>query len=206
MVKREGRFGVFYTCQGAPECPTTMNLGQDGKPVVTALPTPHKCPKCEKQNLLLKQSKAGKNYLGCPDAKCKYMTDCDEKGNLVKPADTGIACEKCSSPMVIRTSWRGPFLSCSGYPKCRNARSINAELKEKLKDILPPMPEKTEKKNDIPEVEVNEPCPECDSPMRLMKSRFGPGYYLGCSKYPKCKGKGKVSAELQAKIDAAAPK
>ena len=39
--------------------------------------------------------------------------------------------------------------------------------------------------------------------MRLMKSRFGPGYYLGCTKYPKCKGKGKVSPELQAKIDAA---
>ena len=205
MVKRDGRFGVFYTCSGAPECPTTMNLGPDGNPVVTALPTPHPCPKCEKHKLLLKQSKAGKNYLACPDSKCKYMADCDEKGNPVKPADTGVACEKCGSPMVIRTSWRGPFLSCSGYPKCRNAKSINAELKEKLKDILPPMPEKTEKKaSDIPQVEVNEPCPECDAPMRLMKSRFGPGFYLGCSKYPKCKGKGKVSAELQAKIDAAA--
>ncbi|HUR55260.1 MAG TPA: DNA topoisomerase, partial [Gemmataceae bacterium] len=205
MVKKEGRFGVFYTCQGAPDCPTTMNLGPDGKPVVTALPTNHPCPKCEKQKLLLKQSKAGKSYLACPDSKCKYMADCDEKGNPVKPADTGIACEKCNSPMVIRTSWRGPFLSCSGYPKCRNAKSINAELKEKLKDILPPMPEKTETKgSDIPHVEVNEPCPECDAPMRLMKSRFGPGFYLGCSKYPKCKGKGKVSAELQAKIDTAA--
>lgn len=204
MVKKEGRFGVFYTCSGAPDCPTTMNLGPDGNPVVTALPTPHPCPKCEKHKLLLKQSKAGKSYLACPDAKCKYMADCDDKGNPVKPADTGVACEKCASPMVIRTSWRGPFLSCSGYPKCRNAKSINAELKEKLKDILPPMPEKTEKKgSDIPQVEVNEPCPECDAPMRLMKSRFGPGFYLGCSKYPKCKGKGKVSAELQAKIDAA---
>ena len=58
--------------------------------------------------------------------------------------------------------------------------------------------------SDIPQVEVNEPCPECDAPMRLMKSRFGPGYYLGCSKYPKCKGKGKVSPELQGRIDAAA--
>ena len=27
--------------------------------------------------------------------------------------------------MVIRKSWRGPFLSCSGYPKCRNAKSMN---------------------------------------------------------------------------------
>jgi DNA topoisomerase I len=37
-----------------------------------------------------------------------------------------------------------------------------------------------------------------------MKSRFGPGFYLGCTKYPKCKGKGQVSAELKRRIDAAA--
>ena len=53
-------------------------------------------------------------------------------------------------------------------------------------------------------VPVADLCPECGAAMKLMKSRFGPGYYLGCSKYPKCKGKGKVSPELQAKIDAAA--
>jgi DNA topoisomerase I len=68
------------------------------------------------------------------------------------------------------------------------------------------MPEKTEKKAEpaVPTVEVTETCPECDAPMVLKKSRFGPGYYLACTKWPKCKGKGKVSAELQRKIDAAA--
>lgn len=204
MVKKEGRFGVFFTCEGAPDCPTTMNMGADGKPVVTALPTKVKCPKCEKQNLLLKVSKAGKNYAQCPDAKCKFISDCDAEGNPVKPPETGINCEKCGQPMVIKVAWRGPFLSCSGYPKCRNAKSINAELREKLKDILPPMPEKVEKKPDVPDVKVDETCPECDSPMRLLKSRFpgGAPYYLGCTK-AKCKGKGKVTGELQRRIDAA---
>jgi DNA topoisomerase-1 len=204
MVKKSGRFGVFFTCSGAPDCPTTMNLGADGKPIVTALPTQNTCPKCAKQKLLLKTSKAGKQYVQCPDPKCKFISDCDEKGNPVKPPETGIVCEKCGSPMVVKVAWRGPFLSCSAYPKCRGTKSINAELREKLKDILPPMPEKGEKaKSDVPQVEVTETCPECDSPMRLMKSRFGPGYYLGCTKYPKCKGKGQVSGELQKKIDAA---
>ena len=205
MVRKEGRFGVFFTCEGAPDCPTTMNLGADDKPIVTALPTPHLCPKCEKHNLLLKESKAGKKYLACPDAKCKFMSDVGPDGAPAKPADTGIKCEKCDSPMVIRTSWRGPFLSCSGYPKCRNAKSINAELKEKLKDILPPMPEKkaSEAKSDLPAVTITEQCPECGSPMRLQKSRFGGRYFLGCTKYPKCKGTAKVSPALQAQIDAA---
>jgi len=204
MVRKEGRFGTFFTCEGAPECPTTMNLGADGKPVVTALPTKNKCPRCEKHNLLLKESKAGKKYVQCPDVKCKFISDCDAEGNPIKPAETGINCEKCGMPMAVRSSWRGPFLACTGYPKCRGTKSINAELREKLKDILPPMPEKTEKKKSaIPAVEITETCPECGAKLKLMKSRFGPGYYLGCSKYPDCKGKGKITPELQAKIDAA---
>jgi DNA topoisomerase-1 len=180
-----------------------MNENAEGKRTVTALPTKHKCPRCEKHNLLLKESKAGKKYAGCPDSKCGYMADVDAEGNPVKPAETGINCEKCGKPMVIKV-WRGPFLACSGYPKCRNSKSINAELREKLKDILPPPQEKTEKKSDVPAVEVTETCPECGAPMKLRKSRYaGPPYYLACSKYPKCKGTGKVSPELQAKIDAA---
>jgi DNA topoisomerase-1 len=95
-------------------------------------------------------------------------------------------------------------LACTGYPKCRSTKSINAELRERLKDLLPPPPEKSEKKvAPIPDVPITETCPECDAPLKLMKSRFGPGYYLACSKWPKCKGKAKISAELQRQIDAA---
>jgi DNA topoisomerase-1 len=204
MVRKEGRFGTFFTCENAPACPTTMNLGPDGNPVVTALPTRHRCPKCEKHNLLLKTSKAGKPYLACPDSKCKFMSDADAQGNPVKPADTGIKCDKCGSPMVVRESWRGPFLSCSGYPKCRNAKSINAELREKLKDILPP-PRERKAKAAGPQVEVAEPCPECgSSPMVVRQSRFGRGgQFLGCTKYPKCKGTKKLTPDQEAKLQAA---
>jgi DNA topoisomerase-1 len=183
-----------------------MNLNAEGKPVVTALPTKVKCPKCEKQTLLLKESKAGKKYVQCPDVKCKFISDCDDLGNPIKPPDTGINCEKCGSPMVVKVAWRGPFLSCSGYPKCRNAKSINAEVREQLKarGIELPVSEKREKaKVDIPEVAIDEKCPECEGPMQLKPSRFGKGYFLSCAKYPKCKGTAKVSPALQAKIDAA---
>lgn len=207
MIRRSGRFGVFYTCSDAPNCPTLMNDGPDGKPIVTTLPTNHPCPKCSKTKLLLKFSKAGKRYLQCPDTKCQYIIDADDNGNPIQPPDTGIACEKCGSPMVIKTSWRGPFLSCSGYPRCRNAKSIPAELREKFKDILPPMPEKkasvAKKAPILPDVEISEKCPKCGSPMQLKLSRFGGRYFLGCTKYPKCNGTAKISADLQEKIDAA---
>ncbi|MFO0797516.1 MAG: type I DNA topoisomerase [Gemmataceae bacterium] len=209
MVRKEGRFGVFFTCEGAPDCPTTMNLRPDGSRVVTALPTQVTCPKCEKHKLLLKESKAGKKYVQCPDAKCKFISDSDDRGNPVVPPDTGIACEKCGSPMVVKVAWRGPFLSCSGYPKCRNAKSINAELREQLKAKgieLPAAPPKAEKGAGpaVPQVAIDEKCPQCDGPMMLKPSRFGGGYFLSCKKYPKCKGTAKVTPELQERINAAA--
>ena len=206
MVQKSGRFGTFFTCQGAPGCPTMMNLSAEGKPTVTALPSPHLCPKCGKVNLLLKTSKAGKQYLGCADAKCKYIVDADAAGDPVIPPDTGVKCEKCGKSMVIRSSFRGPFLSCPGYPACRNAKSINAELREQLKDILPPPAPKAEKKDPnagLPAVDITDKCPECESEMRLQKSRFGGRYFLGCTKYPKCKGTAKVSVKLQEAISLA---
>jgi DNA topoisomerase-1 len=205
MVKKDGRFGTFFTCEGAPDCPTIMNLGSDGKPVVSTLPSPHSCPQCGKK-LLLKFSKTGNRYVQCTDAKgCKFISDADENGAPVKPPETGIVCDKCSSPMTIKKSWRGPFLACTGYPKCRNAKSINAELREKLKDILPP-PESKKTGSDIPQIEVKEICPECASAMVVRKSRFGGKHFLSCSKYPKCKGTRPSSDELEDRIRAAAAK
>jgi DNA topoisomerase-1 len=197
MLKRDGRFGVFFTCEGAPDCPTTMNVGADGNPVVTAVPTKHACPRCSKM-LLLKTSRNGNRYLNCIDPKCKYAHDADENGDPKPIPETGIACEKCGKPMVIKTSWRGPFLSCSGYPGCRNAKSINAELREKLKDILPPPPPKKDK---APIQTVEEACPQCGtSPMQVRKAFRGP--FLGCTKYPDCKGTKKMTPEIEAKIKA----
>jgi DNA topoisomerase-1 len=200
MVKRDGRFGTFFSCEGAPDCPTMMNLNAEGKPVVTALPTKHVCPRCGKL-LLLKTARNGNRYLNCPDTKCKYATDADEKGDPVIPPDTGIACEKCGKPMVIKTSWRGPFLSCSGYPSCRNAKSINAEMRATLQANGVDVPAAPAKKDKAPQQTVDEPCPQCGtSPMLVRKTFRGP--FLGCSKYPTCKGTKKMTPEIEAKIAA----
>jgi DNA topoisomerase I len=64
------------------------------------------------------------------------------------------------------------------------------DLKEKLKATMP-APKKA-----VPQVQVSETCPECGSPMRLQLNRRRGNYFLGCSKYPKCKGTRQPSAEL----------
>lgn len=195
MVKRFGKRGPFLGCSGYPDCKTVMSLGDNGEAKVTAQHTEHTCEKCGKP-MVLREGRRGQ-FLGCSGyPKCRNIVNVDASGNPVKPVDTGITCEKCSKPMVIKRGPRGPFLSCSGYPGCRNAKPITAELKEKLKDILPPPPPKKE----MPPIEVTEPCPECGNPMKLRTGRSG-SWFLGCSKYPKCRGTAEVPADMLKKIE-----
>jgi DNA topoisomerase-1 len=72
-------------------------------------------------------------------------------------------CPKCGKPLVKRTGKRGPFVACSGYPKCRYVkREINPD------DIVP-----------------DRTCPKCGKPLLNRKGRFG--NFIGCSGYPDCR-------------------
>ncbi len=72
---------------------------------------------------------------------------------------TDEVCELCGRPMVIKWGRRGKFLSCSGYPKCKHAKSITTGVKC--------------------------PQPECGGELIARRSRRGPFY--GCTNYPNCK-------------------
>jgi DNA topoisomerase-1 len=197
MIERWGRKGKFLGCSGYPECKTTMNLTADGAPVVTAKPTSHTCEKCGSQ-MVIREGRRGP-FLACTGyPKCKNALDVDANGNPVRPIETGVACEKCNRPMVIKKGPRGPFLSCSGYPSCRNAKPLPPELKER-DDVKAMLSAQAAKKAAAPTVEVTETCPECGGPMKLRSGRGG-SYFLGCSKYPKCKGTREVSEELLEKV------
>jgi len=47
----------------------------------------------------------------------------DLKGTLDEPTD--FVCEKCGKPMVKKLGKFGYFLACSGFPECRNAKSLS---------------------------------------------------------------------------------
>lgn len=189
MVQRMGRRGTFLGCSGYPDCKTTMNIDAEGKPVLASKPTAHVCDKCGKQMVLREGSRGP--FLACTGyPKCRNAKDVDAQGNPLKPVDSGLSCDKCGSPMVVKRGPRGPFLGCSAYPKCRSTKKMPEDLKEKLKDQLPPPPPK----KNTPAVEVTETCPECGGPMKLRPGRRG--FFLGCSKYPKCKGTREASPEL----------
>ncbi len=188
MIQRMGARGPFLGCSGYPECRTTMNFDAEGKPVLASRPTEHTCEKCG-QPMVLREGRRGP-FLACTGyPKCKNAKDVDAEGNPLQPIDTGVTCDKCGGPMVVRKGPRGPFLGCAAYPKCRSAKPVPDELKEKLAKLMPPPPKKN-----VPAVEVNETCPDCGGPMKLRPGRRG--FFLGCGKYPKCKGTREAPPEL----------
>jgi DNA topoisomerase-1 len=199
MILRWGRKGQFLGCSGYPECKTTMNLSADGTPVVTSKPTEHKCDKCGSP-MALRDGRRGP-FLGCTGyPKCKNIWDVDADGNPLRPVTTAIKCEKCGSPMVVKKGQgpRGPFLACSGYPKCRSYKPLPAELKE-TPEVKALIDAQTVKKPTAPPIEVTDTCPQCGAAMKLRSGRGGT-YFLGCSKYPKCKGTKELSEELLEKV------
>jgi DNA topoisomerase-1 len=201
MVQRMGRKGTFLGCSGYPECKTTMNLTADGQAVVSAKPTEHKCDKCGLP-MVIREGRRGP-FLACTGyPKCKNALDVDAAGNPIRPVKTGIHCEKCNSEMIVKKGPRGPFLACSGYPKCRSYKPLPAELKEKP-EVQALMAAQTAKKAAAPPIEVTETCPECGSAMKLRTGRGG-SYFLGCSKYPRCKGTRELSEELLEKVSQSA--
>src|SRR6185295_150632 len=84
---------------------------------------------------------------------------------------TGLTCEKCGQPMIIKWGRRGEFLACRGYPDCKNTKNFK---RDEDGTIRPVEPETTD-----------EVCEKCG---KLMQVRFGRfGKFLGCSGYPECR-------------------
>jgi DNA topoisomerase-1 len=68
-------------------------------------------------------------------------------------------CEECGRPMLVKWGRRGKFLSCSGFPECKNAKSITSGVK----------------------------CPQAGCNGELVERRSRRGIFYGCSNFPKCR-------------------
>ena len=83
------------------------------------------------------------------------------------PAPKDIKCPLCDSDMVIKLAKNGKFYSCSKFPDCAGARTIEGEVLEGPK-------------------ETGEPCPKCkDGKLIERDGRYG--RFITCNRYPKCK-------------------
>lgn len=106
-----------------------------------------------------------------------------ETMETVKPqaVETEHQCPECGKPMMLRFSRRGPFLGCSGYPKCKTILNLDSDGNPIAPEAKPQA------------VKTDQKCPKCGKPL---VERQGPlGKFLGCSGYPKCRTVVKLSGE-----------
>jgi DNA topoisomerase I len=199
LLIRENKKGEkFLSCSGYPECKESFDIDPDGNPVAKMVETEYTCEKCGKP-LALRQGKRGP-FLGCTGyPKCRNIVAVDAEGKPLPTIKIDKTCEKCGKPFAVRQGKRGPFLGCTGYPKCRNAVPIPDELKDEVAKMAPPPPAASGP--DLKSLQIDETCEECGGPMIPRKGRRG--YFLGCAKYPKCKGTKEPSEATLEKINAA---
>ncbi|MDR2676711.1 MAG: type I DNA topoisomerase [Endomicrobium sp.] len=127
MVVRESKSGQFLGCSGYPKCKVILHFNE-----VTNI----ECDKCG--SFLIKRiGFKNKQYFICKNyPNCKTTYNIDKNGNKIiksEPEYTDIKCKKCDSEMLKRIGKRGPFLTCSAFPKCRNIQWIKTpNLQQKM--------------------------------------------------------------------------
>ncbi len=140
--------------------------------IVNLEETDEKCEKCGNK-MIVKLGRFGK-FLSCsnyPECKNARPLAGGGKGEPAEKSEERKAlekkfsdkkCEKCGSPMEIKTGRYGEFLGCSGYPKCKNIQPI-----VKFAGVK---------------------CPECgEGQMIERRARKSGKLFYGCNKYPACK-------------------
>ncbi|MHB9005228.1 MAG: DNA topoisomerase family protein, partial [Coriobacteriia bacterium] len=110
-----------------------------------------------------------------------FQKEVKEKDKLAKATNMGEApddmlCPKCKGKMIVKLARGGKFYSCSNYPDCDGARTMEGNELEGPK-------------------ETGEMCPTCGDKkgkngggkLVIRVRRDGTGTFISCSRYPKCK-------------------
>jgi len=130
-------------------------------------PTDIPCEKCGRM-MEIKWGRNGK-FLACPG----YKDDppCKNTQNFEKLPDgtikiipkqeltTDQVCEKCGSPMIVKSGRFGKFIACSAYPECKTTKPLALGVKC--------------------------PQPGCGGDLVQKRTRKGRSFFA-CSKYPAC--------------------
>ncbi len=123
-----------------------------------------------------------------------FQKEVKEKEKLAKATNMGeapdnIICPKCEAPMIIKLSRGGKFYSCSLYPDCDGARTMDGVVLDGPK-------------------ETGEMCPTCGEKkgksgggkLVIRVRRDGGGTFISCSRYPKCKFVKQDEEEMKRKM------
>lgn len=151
-------------------------------------PAVYACPKCGGRTCY----RFGKNgrFLSCTRyPECDYAAPINRDGVPLLPERVDIVCPEDSSEMELRKSRFGPFIASLRYPETKYV--VNLDKKSGIKVPAPPP------------LLVDELCEKCGAQLNLRTGKRGP--WLGCSRFPKCRGRmawAKLGEPRQAELTA----
>lgn len=135
-------------------------------------PAIYKCPKCGARTCY----RFGKNgrFLSCSTyPECDYASPINRAGQPLLPEHVDIISPEDGSEMQLRSSRFGAFIVSANYPASKFV--INLDKKGNIKyPVVPPLA-------------TDVKCPKCDASLNLRMGKRGP--WLGCSRFPKCRGR-----------------
>jgi DNA topoisomerase-1 len=132
-----------------------------GKVKPKDIPTDQICEKCEKP-MVIKWGRHGR-FIACTGyPECKNTKPLEQEGANgnanTEVQETDEKCEKCGSPMVLKSGRFGRFMACSKYPECKTTKAISTGIK----------------------------CPEDGGDIVERRTKKGK-LFFSCGNYPKCK-------------------
>jgi len=151
---------------------------QHAKAEIQPAPKEYRCEKCD-SDLVYRFGKNGR-FLSCstyPD--CNYACPIDRQGRPQRAEFVNVACPKTGRPMIRKTGRFGPFLATDLPSGMDSSAGIILNIGKTGQVNAPSQPP----------ILTELPCPTCESPLNLRNGVRGP--WLGCSRFPKCRGRGK---------------
>ena len=153
-------------------------------------PSPYDCPDCGR-TLVYRFGKNGR-FLSCstyPD--CKFACPVDRRGRPQQAEFVNIKCPKTGRPMIRKTGRFGPFITTALNEGEDSSVGMILNI-DKKGHVTAPSP---------PALLTDLDCDKCGEKLNLRDGARGP--WLGCSAFPKCRGRGKwteVDEKTQKKL------
>ena len=240
MALRSSRGRPFLGCSGYPECDFTMPCDEHGSPLrkVEADQIKEVCDECGSPMVV--KFKGRSAFLGCGSYPNCRGTKPLPAGLYVEPPpkpppeQAGLHCPDCGKPMVIRKGKRGPFVACSGYPKCR--KTMPMDRLEALRSSEAPAPATPAGDSAVltpaaTAADAKAPAGDASGAARISRTRNGKlvvesldgavgcpecgsrmqvrvgrwGPFMACPAYPRCKGTARLKGKALEQAKETAP-
>jgi DNA topoisomerase-1 len=197
LILKWGKFGSFYSCSNFTKSkPMTVPAGpwkKDSKTVTNKITAALHFPMTVKgmiedvteysedvedtkqmSTAIEKAQRAAKKVvveqISCDFTKENFAAKPDLSAPGADDVPEKEFCDNCGKEMVLRNGPWGPFMSCPDYaadPPCKTIRKLTQKVQQK------------------PPVQLDEPCPKCGKPLLQRDGQYGE--FIACSGYPKCK-------------------